>query len=136
MKYLLLLLSFFCLERSYSQTDKSISLIKIVKTDFNIETIVSVSCEQFNSMFPKEEIDTFYIYDKLRQQKIFKFINSAKIRKEYRQPPDTRARMFIYYKSGKVDSICLSGTTIFSLNDKVMLLPNRGLIEMLERLKK
>jgi hypothetical protein len=118
-----------------AKTDNLVSSITVIKTDFNIEGLVSVPCDQFYNRFDKKSIDTFYISDNFQQQEILKSINSSTPTKAY-QEPDTRARIFIYYKSGKIDSVCLSNTIIFSLNNNIMLLPDRNLIIMLEKLKK
>jgi len=49
--------------------------------------------------------------------------------------PDTRGKMYIYYRSGRIDSLCFGSTTVFSINNKPMLLPNHDLVDLLDALQ-
>ena len=91
-----------------------------------------INCDDFLNLY---ELDTFYVTDEKQIKKIASLIHKAKPTTKF-DGVDTRAKMYIYYKSGFVDSLCFGSTTVFSLNNTINLLPDRELVEILEQFKK
>ena len=136
MKFLVFISCCICLNFS-TKIDDKIESIKVYKTNFNNEPIADVGCDDFYGSFI-DLIDTFDISDNVLQYKILHIIRTAKPYKvkPYSKDPDTRARMFIYYKSGKVDSLCFGAFRQFVLNNNTLELPDDKLIKILIGLEK
>ncbi len=94
--------------------------------------IARLECDNFLKF---SDLDTFYVTDEKQIKKIASLIHKAKPTTKF-DSVDTRAKMYIYYKSGFVDSLCFGSTTVFSLNNTINLLPDRELVEILEQFKK
>lgn len=113
-----------------STTGQEISAIKVIKTELSTDCAIDVDCDKFFRQFAFS-LDTFYINDQQNQDEMRKHIkNAARVSDKWNV--DTRAKMYVYYTSGKTDSLCLGYTTIFSFNGAAMQLKDRKLIKMID----
>jgi len=127
---LLLLFSFLLYQ--HGKNDDPVLKIEVVKADFSNEPIFNIDCGNLESSFP---VDTFYIFDQEKINRILNFISKAKpfnIRNGF----DSRAKMYVYYQSKKIDTFCIGNTIPFYYNNTPMIFEDRDLIKMLDSLEK
>ena len=79
MKLLILSICTLFLVHQSEQQD-TIKVITIMKTTMNMETITAISCGEEWKLYPQ---DTFYIYDKEIQCKIFQLLKEGRPIKNY-----------------------------------------------------
>jgi len=124
---------FLCpfLFRLQEKNNDRVLKIQVIKTDFRAEVITQIDCSNFESSFT---LDTFNIYDSDKINKIIFFINKAQPY-SIKNGIDARAKMYIYYQSNKIDSLCLENSEWFFFNNNPMIFADRSLIKMLDSLK-
>lgn len=93
--------------------------VEIRKVDFDITTFSKVMCDEFEKGF-SGQVDTIIITDINELKKITSFIANLnpKLRSNY--TPDVRAKVFVHYLSGRVDSLCMGNNVGFILNGKLV----------------
>ena len=131
MKYLLFTTFNLLCSFQHDGRDSSIKTLMIIKSSMNTYSITNVSCDELHiQLFP---VDTFYITENEKQNKIVELIKEARpIHTDH--PPcniDTRAKIFITRESGSIDSLCMGYSSLFALNGECMELPKRDLINIL-----
>ena len=115
-----LLLIIFCslMGCSNSSDNSSIDKVVVMKVDFELETFVAVSCDNFESVFEKEmKIIEITEQEKLNQLNLL--VKDLKIDKD-NYIPDVRAKAIIYFSDGQKDTLCISSLGVL-FNRKSML---------------
>jgi hypothetical protein len=90
--------------------------VEVHRVGFAMTTIVAVSCEHFEDAFPDRAQVTVYAKKDIKR---FSRLLSGLTPRCDDFPPDTRAKVLIYYKDGRVDTLCASYGRI-SLNGRAM----------------
>ena len=118
----------------FCSQERTITIIKveIKKVDFELTSIVSISCDGFEKTFQKE-IETIVITDAKRIDSFSKIVDGLKQDQE-NYTPDVRAKILVHYSNGKMDTICLSDIGIL-LNGKSFL-GDESLITFVSDLKR
>jgi hypothetical protein len=81
--------------------------IKILYTDFEIETPIGINCDSFDNYF-KGSIDSVLITDPKNILKLISEIESLQlIDTNYYSEPDTRAKIVIKLKNKPIYTVCL-----------------------------
>ena len=111
---------------------KTIKKVEIKKVDFELTSIVSISCNDFERSFQKE-IETIAITDAKRIDSFSKIVDGLRQDQE-NYTPDVRAKILVHYLDGKMDTICLSDIGIL-LNGKSFL-GDESLVTFISDLKK
>ena len=83
-----------------------ITHIVVKKVDFDITSIISIGCDNFESAFDKQ-IDVVTINSKEELKQFQNFLTSIKSDSE-NYIPDVRAKLLIFYSDGSIDTLCLS----------------------------
>lgn len=98
------------------QKDNSDPILKItvLKVPFNINTPVRVTCDEFEKAMDLD-IDTIILTKNTEFVKIVKKMRQMKPGKLENQI-DTRAKIFVQYKSGQIDTICIEQSPLFYRN--------------------
>jgi hypothetical protein len=131
MKYLLLLLFFIFPNHEKSEKKDEVKCIAVYKLGFGMQVPVDINCDNFLERRP----DSFFISDKHWCNRVVNEINASTPVPEY-NGIDTRAKLFIKYKSGHIDTVCIGETVICSYNNKMMELRSRYLKKILDSLGK
>lgn len=106
--FIMLLIISSCSQNPVNRNDSLIEKITIKKVDFSIYTIVSVTCEEFEKHFKSE-----YSFSTLSTRKdidafIAIFNDSPLLDSSFNHyVVDTRVKAEVFYKDGKVESICI-----------------------------
>lgn len=93
---------------------------------------MSIECENFETSNTGFNYVTYILKDKTQYKMILE--NIQKSEDWQSNGSDTRAKMYIYYKSGKIDTFCFCPTTAFYYHGKHKLLKDRTLINFLDSL--
>ena len=100
--------------QSNSVISKKIYVKQIISNyvDFNIETIIDVNCEEFESQF-SDMLETVIIKDSTQISRILILLKNVKIAgNEYYQHVDTRMKVQLKYNNDSIETICLSNFLI------------------------
>lgn len=114
------------------QGDNDVKFIEIRKIPFQRMYPINISCDDFDMRAASIFADTFMITKPEMQQRIVNAVAHAK--KAYQYDLDIRAKVFVEYNSGKIDTICLTEFEYFTLNGTVMLFPNADVVNMVDSL--
>lgn len=104
----------------------AVTKVVVYKVELGIQTITKIDCEDFGEQFANL-IDTINL-----DGKQIEYLEHAlkKVRKaSSKYSVDTRAKVHIYYASGRNDLLCLGSTSIFSFNGAIKEFQGRELIE-------
>lgn len=123
---------FFINGKKITKKHETIKYIKVVRVSSVMLTPGTVTCEDFDKEFI-EHTDTLIIIDRKRINFFINNLKNADSTPSYNV--DVRMKMFVVYQSGKIDSVCMAMTKVFSINGTVMFLRNRDLIDSIMRLK-
>lgn len=97
----------FCTSFS-KQKKETVDIIYIYSTEFSTRTITRVECDNFFQAF-RSDIDSF---DASKDKnKIIEMLYGIKKDTSIESHVDTRAKMYIYYASGKIDEYCFGNFT-------------------------
>ena len=101
---LLLILS--CSFNNKANKGKTITELQVYTVDFDTETVIKISCENFNKYF-QDEIKKTVIKDSEKLKEFDKIIKSLKNdpRKYF---PDVRGKVLIKYSNNTIDTLCIS----------------------------
>lgn len=113
----------------------SVVYIDVHKVNLTSMTPFSVDCNRFETAFT--DIDSFRITDPNQIGNILNSISAAITMPEVKSV-DTRAKIFLHYSTGKVDSLCADGSGGYILNGVVKYLSDDNVyfLRCLKRLTK
>jgi hypothetical protein len=105
-------------------------MIEIRSVDFDLETIIRVSCFNFEDYF-KDKVHVVKINNSKKLMEFSKLLSQISSPKfEYK--PDVRAKILIYYADhSNPDTLCLS--LISGQYNNRYILPNKRLIKFIEK---
>lgn len=125
-----------CVLCSFHSKKEEVFQITIIKTNLMSETPVGVDCDgleaYFSTSITRHVLKTSDSINRVIE--LLKDISPTKLDDGYEL--DVRAKMFIEYKSGQVDTVCLSRfRELFLYNGKRMEFKDKELIYFIDRLR-
>ncbi len=111
----------------------SVMAIKIITLPPNIAYPEGLDCEEFSSMYHNP--DGFAtLEDNFQQKKIISSIKAAKLDHSL-LAMDVNVKVYIFYQSECIDSLCMGSDTLFYLNNKRMRFQNLDLVNMVDSIR-
>lgn len=126
----LLIVCFIC-SASCASSQSKIRKIKLEYVSFDLETDAHVHCKEFEESF-KNQIKRRYIEDTRMLERLTYYLKVVQAHRANINP-DVRAKIYIYNKSGSVDTLCISKFAL-SLNGKVYTVSG-GFISFIKKLE-
>jgi len=125
--YLVAILFFGC----KSKTADQIIEIEVIKVSFRTDSIFDISCDNFLPQFAGH-LDTYHISESFLTKRIVNSINTSVNGSDC--DIDTRAKVYIHYESGNIDTFCFGNFDCFIMNNTSRKLLNNELIKVLDSL--
>jgi hypothetical protein len=125
--FLINFLCLFCYQKKINKKAKkdSIDSIKTYQMDFSIAPVVSIRCSELPT---KKDINVFDA-SPFKERIAKDLLNPQKAPVNYGSDEnaiDARVRMYIWYSSGKVDTVCLCFQQSISINNNIFLLDDHN----------
>jgi hypothetical protein len=126
MKYFLLYILPMLSFSEYAKND--ITKVTITRVSFYINTVTDVSCDDFDNQMSASK-DKITLTDKYKINFVHRQLSTSKEVEAFSM--DARAKMFIYHKTGKVDTVCIDSRK-FELNGQSRIFENDSMVNWIE----
>ena len=118
----LMVLPFFYAFRKTTKNNNYNTAIKVVYFEFDEEIYSQIyyQCEGFENL---DNVKKHIVTNKININNLLFEISKAKLAPEFKNKIDVRRKLFIYYNTGRVDTICMAYTHVILKDGKSMQLP-------------